>query len=189
MKFTLISTPLSEVYVLEIITFRDARGLFMETYHQRDLAVVGLTTTFVQDNVSRSEQGVIRGLHYQDRTAPMAKLVRCARGAIFDVAVDLRLGAPTFGQWFGVELTEDNFKQLYVPAGFGHGFAALTPGAEIQYKCSNFYTPAAEGCVLWNDAEIGIVWPVTDPTISARDRQGQSLQAYRTQPAFQFLSQ
>lgn len=177
-------THLDGVLLIEPKCFRDARGFFLESYHRRELAAVGITDEFMQDNHSRSAQGVVRGLHYQDLTVPMAKLVRCTRGAIFDVAVDLRVNAPTFGQWVGVELTEENMHQLYVPVGFGHGFAALTEGAEIQYKCSNFYAPAAEGCVLWNDPDLGITWPVASPTLSPRDLAGKSLRAYLASPAF-----
>lgn len=186
MPITIFPTPLPGVLVIEPRVLRDPRGFFLESYHQRDLAAAGLTATFVQDNHSRSAQGVLRGLHYQDMTAPMGKLVRCTLGAIFDVAVDLRAGSPTFGQWFGVELSADNFKQLWVPVGFAHGFVTLTELADVQYKCTNFYTPAAEGSVRWDDPQIGIAWPVAAPTLSARDQQARSLADYMRAPAFHY---
>ncbi len=188
MPLILHSTPLSGVLVIEPRVFRDARGFFLESYHQRDLAAAGLTDTFVQDNHSRSAYGVLRGLHYQDMTAPMGKLVRCTRGSIFDVAVDVRVGSPTFGQWFGVELTEDNFKQLWVPVGFAHGFVTLSEVADVQYKCTNFYTPAAEGSLCWDDPQIGIRWPVAAPTLSARDQHARSLADYLQAPAFHYVA-
>ncbi len=179
-----IPTPLPDLLVVEVPVFRDARGFFLESYHQDKFAAAGLRATFVQDNHSRSRAGVLRGLHYQDMTAPMAKLVRCTRGAIFDVAVDLRVGSPTFGRWYGIELTEDNHRQLWVPVGFGHGFAVLSEVADLQYKCSNFYNAAAEGAVRWDDPALAIAWPVSDPTLSPRDREAPSLQRYLEQPAF-----
>jgi dTDP-4-dehydrorhamnose 3,5-epimerase len=129
---------------------------------------------------------VVRGLHFQDMTAPMAKLIRCTRGMIFDVAVDLRLGSPTFGRWYGVELSEDNMKQLFVPVGFGHGFAVLSDWADVQYKCTNFYAPASEGCVQWNEPEIGVAWPVQNQIVSQRDHNGVSLRQYLEKPAFRY---
>ncbi len=179
-------TPLSGVVVFEPQIFRDPRGFFLESYHQRKFAEIGFTETFVQDNHSRSTQGVLRGLHYQDMTAPMGKLARCTLGAVFDVAVDLRVGSPTFGRWFGVELSADNAKQLWIPAGFAHGFAVLTDAAELQYKCTNFYAPETEGAVKWNDPDLGIEWPISDPIISQRDQQAMSLKRYLEQPAFHY---
>jgi dTDP-4-dehydrorhamnose 3,5-epimerase len=184
MTLTVQPTTLEGVLIVQPPIFRDARGFFLESYHQRKYAELGIPAVFVQDNHSRSSQGVVRGLHYQDMTAPMGKLVRCTFGALFDVAVDLRVGSPTFGQWFGVELSADNASQLWVPAGFGHGFATLTEFAEIQYKCTNLYAPAAEGAVLWNDPDLGIDWPVRDPIVSAKDSQAKSFKQYQEQPAF-----
>jgi dTDP-4-dehydrorhamnose 3,5-epimerase len=186
MNVTLHSTLLEGVYVVEVPIFRDTRGFLFESYHQRKFAELGLTANFVQDNHSRSTRGVLRGLHFQDTTAPMGKLVRCTLGAVFDVAVDLRVGSPTFGRWFGVELTADNVKQLWVPAGFAHGFVALTEAAELQYKCTNFYAPASEGAVAWNDPDLAIEWPIADPIISPRDRQAMSLKQYLQKPAFRY---
>ncbi len=186
MNTTLIPTPLEGVLLLEPLVLRDDRGFFLESYHQRRWAELGIETVFVQDNHSRSAQGVLRGLHYQDLTAPMAKLVRCTRGRVFDVAVDLRVGAPTFGQWFGAELSEDNQRQLFVPVGFGHGFQVISEMAEVQYKCSNYYAPATEGAVLWNDPELNIAWPVPTPSLSRRDQAARTLAQYRADPAFRY---
>lgn len=186
MKVNLISTPLPDLFVVEIAPIKDERGFFIESYHQRAFAEEGLTVTFVQDNHSRSRAGVVRGLHYQDMTAPMAKLIRCTRGAVFDVAVDLRVGSPAFGRWFGLELTEENHRQLFVPIGFAHGFAVLSDVADIQYKCSNYYSPASEGAVLWCDPEIGITWPISEPVLSRRDQTAMTLRDYVERPAFEY---
>jgi dTDP-4-dehydrorhamnose 3,5-epimerase len=186
MTFALTPTALPGVLVIEVKHFEDARGFFYESYHQQKLAALGFNEAFVQDNHSRSAAGVLRGLHYQDLTAPMGKLVRCTRGAIFDVAVDLRAGSPTFGRWYGLELSEANHRQLWVPVGFGHGFLALSEWADVQYKCTGFYTPAAEGCLRWDDPELAIAWPNKAPLVSARDAAGRSFSQYREQPAFQY---
>jgi dTDP-4-dehydrorhamnose 3,5-epimerase len=178
-------TKLDGVVIVDSKFFIDERGFFMESYHQQTYAAHGIDAHFVQDNHSRSAQGVLRGLHYQDMTAPMGKLVRCTLGAIWDVAVDLRVGSPTFGQWVGVELNEENKRQLWVPPGFGHGFVTLSERADVQYKCSGFYTPAAEGVLAWDDPDVAIAWPVGAPTLSKRDQNGMSLRAYRERPAFQ----
>jgi dTDP-4-dehydrorhamnose 3,5-epimerase len=179
-------TDLDGVVIIEPDVFRDARGFFFETFQKARYAEHGITCDFVQDNHSQSRRGVLRGLHYQDMTAPMAKLVRCSAGSILDVAVDLRLGAPTFGRWVAVELSAVNAYQLFIPVGFGHGFVALSDIAEIQYKCSGYYAPNAEGAVIWNDPEIGIDWPISDPLVSARDQAAISLAQYRERPAFVF---
>ena len=133
---------------------------------------------------SRSSYGVPRGMHYQDMTAPMGKLLRCTVGRIFDVAVDLLVSSPTFGKWFSVELSADNKKQIYVPVGFAHGFATLSDVAEVQYKQTSFYTPSSEGTLAWNDPDVGIQWPLTSPTLSKRDQNGMSLKEYLKKPAF-----
>jgi len=184
MKTTAIPTPLEGLWVIEIAGVRDARGFFLESYHKRDFAAAGITEEFVQDNHSRSGASVLRGLHYQDTTAPMGKLIRCTVGTIFDVAVDLRVGSPTFGKWFGLELSAENMKQFWVPPGFAHGFATLSNVAEVQYKCTGFYVPASEGTLAWNDPQVGIAWPIADPILSPRDRQGMSLKQYLENPAF-----
>ena len=179
-------TPLEGVIVIEIRYFRDERGFFIENYHQREFAKIGLAALFVQDNHSRSAANVLRGLHYQDMSAPMGKLVRCTIGAIFDVAVDLRVGSPTFARWFGLELTPENMKQIYVPPGFAHGFVTLSEAAEVHYKCTGFYAQASEGTLAWNDLDVGVVWPIQDPTLSQRDRHGMSLRQYLDRPAFRY---
>ena len=186
MKTTLLKTPLPDVLVVEIDYFEDERGFFIESWNRRTFAEAGLDVDFTQDNHSRSRKGVLRGLHYQDTSAPLAKLVRCTFGAIFDVAVDLRIGSPTFGQWYGLELSAENKKQLYVPVGFAHGFATLTDFAEVQYKQTGYYAPQAEGCIIWNDSQVGVDWPIDEPILSAKDQAGMSLQAYLKAPAFQF---
>ena len=140
--------------------FGDHRGFFAETFSARAYAEAGIRDTFVQDNHSLSAQvGTVRGLHFQAPPHAQAKLVRCGRGAIFDVAVDVRKGSPTYGQWVGAELSADNGAQLYVPVGFAHGFATLLPDSEIVYKCSDYYAPETEGALIWNDSDVGIEWP------------------------------
>ena len=136
----------------------DSRGYFMETYSQRDMAEAGLDMVFVQDNQSCSSKGVLRGLHFQ-KEFPQGKLVRVIKGSVFDVAVDLRSGSETYGKWYGIELTEENKKQFYIPEGFAHGFLVLSDIAEFCYKCTDFYHPGDEGGLAWNDPEIGITWP------------------------------
>ena len=144
--------------VIEPTVFRDARGYFVETYNYNDFKAEGLDMVFVQDNQSMSVKGVLRGLHYQ-KQFPQGKLVRCVRGTVFDVAVDLRTSSKTYGKWYGVELTEENKKQFYIPQGFAHGFLVLTDLAEFCYKCTDFYHPGDEGGLAWNDPAIGIEWP------------------------------
>ena len=136
----------------------DARGYFVETYNQNDMHEAGLTMNFVQDNQSGSTKGVLRGLHYQ-KEHPQGKLVRVIRGSVYDVAVDLRKGSKTYGHWHGIELTEENHKQFYIPEGFAHGFLVLSDVAEFCYKCTDFYHPGDEGGMAWNDPELGIKWP------------------------------
>jgi dTDP-4-dehydrorhamnose 3,5-epimerase len=188
MKTTATHTPIEGLLLISIDFFRDERGFFIEAYHRQRFHEVGLTDEFVQDNHSQSGAGVLRGLHYQDMTAPMGKLVRCTHGAIFDVAVDLRVGSPTFGRWHGVELTAENMLQFFVPAGFAHGFATLTECAEVQYKCTGFYTPSAEGVLAWNDPEVAVRWPIAEPKLSHRDRNGVSLRQYLERPAFHYAA-
>jgi len=154
--------------------FGDDRGFFMETYNQQKAKDLGLPDTFVQDNHSKSSKGVLRGLHYQ---APQwqGKLVRVVSGEIYDVAVDIRDGSPTFGEWVGFTLNADNKQQLYVPEGFAHGFVVTSDTAEVVYKCTSLYEPSQEGSVLWNDPEIGIDWPIDEPLLSQKDMVGQKL--------------
>ena len=186
MDIDIIPTKLSDVVVIRTDYFRDQRGYFIENYHKQRFNDHGLAYEFVQDNHSRSVQRVLRGVHYQDMTAPMGKLVRCTEGIIFDVAVDLRVGSPTLGQWVGVELSEENQDQLMVPVGFGHAFVALSPFAQVAYKCTGYYTPVAEGTVRWDDPDLAIDWPIADPIVSERDRNGLSFREYLKRPAFGF---
>lgn len=150
--------PIEGLYVIEPAVHGDARGYFMETYNQKDMAEFGLNMVFVQDNQSMSAKGVLRGLHFQ-KQYPQGKLVRVIKGSVFDVAVDLRAGSKTYGQWFGVELTEENKKQFYISEGFAHGFLVLSDTAEFCYKVTDFYHPGDEGGLAWNDPEINIAWP------------------------------
>ena len=170
--------------VLEPDVHRDGRGFFLESYHRERYAEHGIRDDFVQDNHSRSMRGVLRGIHYQDMTAPMSKLVRCTAGSILDVAVDLRLGSPTFGRWVAEELTAENMHQVFVPVGFGHAFLTLSESADVEYKCGGYYAPAAEGGVVWNDPEIGIRWPIDSPALSDKDRRAPTLAEYAKHPAF-----
>ncbi len=152
------SCPIDGLYVIEPTVHGDARGYFMETYNQKDMEEAGLTMKFVQDNQSCSTKGVLRGLHFQ-KEFPQGKLVRVVKGKVFDVAVDLRSNSKTYGQWFGVKLSEENKKQFYISEGFAHGFLVLSDVAEFCYKCTDFYHPGDEGGLAWNDPSIGIVWP------------------------------
>jgi len=168
-------THIPGVLVIEPKVFGDARGFFFESFNQKAFnEATGTDHLFVQDNHSRSAKGVLRGLHYQV-TRPQGKLVRVARGAVFDVAVDIRKDSPAFGQWFGIELTEDNQKQLWVPPGLAHGFLVLSDIADFLYKTTDYYAPEFERCVAWNDATLGIEWPLAglQPKLSAKDLEGQ----------------
>jgi len=157
-QITVTKCPIKGLYIIEPAVHGDSRGYFMETYNQRDMQAAGLNMAFVQDNQSMSTKGVLRGLHYQKRH-PQGKLVRVIRGSVFDVAVDLRAGSETYGQWFGVELTEENKRQFYVSEGFAHGYLTLSDVAEFCYKVTDFYRPDDEGGVAWNDPQVGVVWP------------------------------
>ena len=157
-KITVTPCDIEGLYVIEPTVFKDERGYFVETYNQNDMKEAGLDMVFVQDNQSSSTKGVLRGLHFQ-KEFPQGKLVRVVKGIVFDVAVDLRSNSETYGKWFGVELTEENKKQFYIPEGFAHGFLVLSDIAEFCYKCTDFYHPGDEGGLAWNDPEIGIEWP------------------------------
>ena len=163
-----VDTPMEGVLVLEPPIYRDDRGFFLETYRADRLKAVGIAHGFVQANQSRSNRHTLRGLHWQWRR-PQAKLVRVVTGTIFDVVVDVRRSSSTFGRWCGVELSADNFRQLYVPVGFAHGFCVTTEQADVEYLCSDFYDPGGEAGLLWNDAGVGINWPVDWPVLSSRD--------------------
>ncbi|MBQ9432571.1 MAG: dTDP-4-dehydrorhamnose 3,5-epimerase [Kiritimatiellae bacterium] len=164
------ATALPGVMICEPEVFKDSRGFFLETYHARKYFDIGVKTVFVQDNRSRSTRSVLRGLHFQLHH-PQAKLLSCIRGEIYDVAVDIRRGSPTFGKWVGATLSEDNFKQIFIPAGFAHGFCVMSDIAEINYKCSEFYDHKDDRGIRWNDPELGVEWPVTDPILSEKDRR------------------
>lgn len=186
MKITVTKTALEGVLLLDTEWFQDERGFFMESWHQRDFAAAGLDLKFVQDGHSQSRRGVLRGLHYQDMTAPMGKLLRCTAGELFDVAVDLRVGSPTCGKWVSARLSAENKTQIYIPPGFAHGFQAVGDITEIQYRLTNFYTPSSEGTLAWDDPTLAIAWPLTDPTLSPRDRRGMTLEQYLKKPAFRY---
>ena len=168
MRFTPLALP--DVILVEPDVHRDARGFFLETYHVERYRSGGIPGPFVQDNHSRSVRGTLRGLHAQ-RRRPQGKLVRAVDGEMFDVAVDVRRASPTFGRWVGVRLSGENFRQLYVPAGFAHGFCVLSEVVNVEYKCTDFYDPGDEIGLVWNDPEVGIEWPVSDPIISEKDRR------------------
>jgi dTDP-4-dehydrorhamnose 3,5-epimerase len=185
LKTQLVATPIEDLFVIEIDAFRDDRGYFIEYWNERSFDEAGFPdVTFVQNNESLSSKKVLRGLHYQTTAAPMGKLVRCSSGSILDVAVDLRVDSPTFGKWFAVELNEENLKQLWVPVGFGHGFATLSEQARVQYMCTGFYAPESEGSVRWDDPDLAIEWPHKDPIISEKDGKAPSLKDYLKEPAF-----
>lgn len=180
MTFTRLAIP--EVILFEPKVFGDHRGFFFESFNQKAFnEATGLNLNFVQDNHSRSTKGVLRGLHYQTQQ-PQGKLVRVVRGTVFDVAVDIRKGSPTFGKWEGIELSEENQKQFWVPAGFAHGFVVLSDSADFLYKTTDYYAPVHERCIAWNDPTIGIDWPLAQngidkPQLSAKDLAGLSLAA------------
>ena len=178
--------PIEGLYVIEPTVHGDSRGYFMETYNYNDMKEAGLDMVFVQDNQSKSTKGVLRGLHYQINH-PQGKLVRVIKGRVFDVAVDIRKDSPTYGKWFGAELSDENRKQFYISPGFAHGFLVLSDEAEFCYKCTDFYHPDDEGGIMWNDPAIGINWPevvgdrMTDGTLltlSEKDRKHPTLKRF-----------
>jgi dTDP-4-dehydrorhamnose 3,5-epimerase len=173
---TVIATAIPEVLILEPKVFGDARGFFFESYNAAQFTrETGLQLDFVQDNHSKSAKGVLRGLHYQI-VQPQGKLVRVVSGEVFDVAVDIRKSSPTFGKWVGVHLSGGNFRQLWVPPGFAHGFVVLSETAEFLYKTTDYYAPAHERCIAWNDPALGIDWPIDfEPSLSAKDAAGVAL--------------
>lgn len=172
----IVPSAIPEVLLIEPDVFGDQRGFFLESWHREKYADQGLNVDFVQDNCSRSSYGVLRGLHYQLQQ-PQGKLVRVTSGAVFDVAVDIRKGSPTFRQWVGFELSDENFRQLYIPPGFAHGFLVLTESADFSYKCTDFYAPQFEHGILWNDPDIAIDWPqLPDYVISEKDQNNPTLE-------------
>jgi dTDP-4-dehydrorhamnose 3,5-epimerase len=190
MDIRVIPTEFDGIVIIEPEYFQDHRGFFFESYSRRTFARHGLEHAFVQDNHSRSPRGVLRGLHYQNATAPQYRLIRCTVGEIWDVAVDLRVGSPTFGKWFGVELTAENKRQALLAPEFAHGFVVLSEVAEVQYKCTGHHEAAAEASLAWDDPDVGIPWPVGDPILSERDRTtGMSLKEYLKKPAFRYAPQ
>ncbi len=184
MKF--LATDLPGVILVEPDIWRDARGFFLENYHALKFQKGGITATFVQDNHSQSLKGTLRGLHAQAGQHPQGKLVRATEGEIFDVAVDIRPGSPTFKKWVGAVLSESNFRLLYMPPGFAHGFCVLSERAQVQYKCTDFYSLSDEISIRWNDPAIGVAWPIEVPLLSEKDQKAplledlvqQSLPAY-----------
>ncbi|MWP48887.1 MULTISPECIES: dTDP-4-dehydrorhamnose 3,5-epimerase [unclassified Gilliamella] len=171
-----ISTNIADVKIIKPKVFGDERGFFLETFEQkRYQEMLGIELNFVQDNHSRSQKDVLRGLHFQKEN-PQGKLVRVVRGEVFDVVVDIRKDSPTYGKWVGVTLTEENKTQLWIPPGLAHGFAVLSDIADFEYKCTNYYDPKSEGCLLWNDPTVNISWPISNPLLSAKDKLGKTLQ-------------
>lgn len=164
----IVTTPLEGVLLIKPKIWGDARGFFVETWQDVRYREAGIPGPFIQDNHSRSRGGIVRGLHFQ-REYPQGKLVSVSYGRVFDVAVDIRKGSPTFGRWYGVELTGDNQHQLWIPPGLAHGYAVLGEEAGFHYKCTEYYHPEDEGCIRWDDPELGIEWPVADPVLSGKD--------------------
>ena len=181
-----IETALAGVRILEPHVFGDARGWFMESWSKKKMEDAGIFVDFVQDNHSFSAQkGTLRGLHYQLNPMAQAKLLRVSRGAIFDVAVDIRLGSPTYAKWVGVELTAENYRQLFIPRGFAHGFITLTDDVEVQYKADNLYAPDCDGNIRWDDPEIVVEWPIPPVVLSEKDAAAPLLAA-RTELNFTY---
>ena len=175
-KFIFTETKIKDVFVIQPTVYGDNRGYFMETYNEEEFKAAGLNYRFVQDNQSSSKKGVLRGLHFQ-KTYPQAKLVQVLKGEVFDVAVDLRKGSDTYGQWVGVLLSEDNKKQFMIPRGFAHGFLVVSDYAEFAYKCDDFYHPEDEGGIMYDDPFVGIEWPeVGELTLSEKDKKHPRLQ-------------
>jgi len=174
-----IKTTIEDVLIFEPKVFGDARGYFFESFNQHIFnEALGREVEFVQDNHSESQQGVLRGLHYQLSPHAQGKLVRCVEGEVFDVAVDIRKGSPSFGQWVGVVLSAENKRQLWIPEGFAHGFVTLSEKAQFLYKATNYYAPQSERCIIWNDSDINIEWPLMNNIqLSSKDQQGVALSA------------
>jgi dTDP-4-dehydrorhamnose 3,5-epimerase len=185
-KLTITSRVLGDVVVVAPKVFEDSRGFFMEVFRADEFKAAGLPSEFVQDNHSRSKKGVLRGLHFQWEP-PMGKLMRVTYGSAFLVAVDIRKGSPTLGQWYGIEASADDKKQVWAPAGFARGFCALSEFTEVQYKCTGVYNAKCESGICWNDPDIGIQWPVTNPELSDKDRQAQSLAHWLASPESEYF--
>jgi dTDP-4-dehydrorhamnose 3,5-epimerase len=187
MKIRIESRHLGDVLVIVPEVFQDGRGFFMETFRTDQFKDLGLPIDFVQDNHSRSTRGVLRGLHFQ-WGPPMGKLMRVPLGAAFLVAVDIRKNSATLGRWFGIEVSAENRRQVWAPAGFARGFCVLSEVAEIQYKCTGLYNNNAESGILWNDPKIGIEWPIKDPVLSAKDQKAQTLEDWLKTPESAFFA-
>jgi dTDP-4-dehydrorhamnose 3,5-epimerase len=172
-KFTRLK--IADVILIEHEIFQDARGFFLESYKQAEFQKGGIVPALVQDNHSRSSKGVLRGLHYQTEPAAIGKLVRCLSGRIFDVAVDIRKGSPTYGKWVGEELSEQNRRMLWIPPGFAHAFVTLSDSADVFYKMSGYYSAPHDRAILWNDPDLAIAWPVSKPEVSAKDAKAPRL--------------
>lgn len=180
-NFNFIKTEIDGMFIIEPTVFGDDRGYFLETYHYDEFKKAGIDAVFVQDNQSKSKRGVLRGLHFQTKR-PQGKLVRVIKGEVFDVGVDLRKNSPTFGKWVGAVLSDENKRQLYIPAGFAHGFLVLSDEAEFVYKCTDFYDPENEGGIIYNDPNININWPISDDMeilLSQKDRALPSLKSFQ----------
>lgn len=171
-------TYLKGLFVIKPKVFEDARGYFFESYNARQFEEAGLNLNFVQDNQSLSQKGVLRGLHFQNPPFSQGKLVRVITGAVYDVAVDIRKNSPTYGQWFGLELNENNKWMMYIPEGFAHGFATLKNDTIFSYKCTNFYNKSAEDCIVWNDPTLKIDWQIQNPNLSEKDLLGKSFKGF-----------
>jgi dTDP-4-dehydrorhamnose 3,5-epimerase len=178
-----IPTELPGVLLLEPRVFGDDRGFFMETYHAKRYADAGIPGPFVQDNLSRSTKGTLRGLHFQEPRA-QGKLVQVLAGTVWDVAVDVRKGSPTFGRWVGIELSGENKRQLWVPPGFAHGFCVVSESADFHYKCTELYAPETERAIAWNDPDLAIAWPLTEPLLSPKDARAPRLKDALVLPDF-----
>jgi dTDP-4-dehydrorhamnose 3,5-epimerase len=176
-----IETNLKGLVVIKPKVFEDERGYFFESYNKSTFSNSGLNLDFVQDNQSLSQKGVLRGLHFQNPPHAQGKLVRVIKGSVFDVAVDIRKQSPTYGQWYGIELTEKNKWMLYIPEGFAHGFATLEDNTIFSYKCTNIYNKPAEGCILWNDKDLNIDWKIENPLLSAKDLEGTPFKNFTSQ--------
>jgi dTDP-4-dehydrorhamnose 3,5-epimerase len=174
-----VKTEIPDVLLFEPNVFGDERGFFFESFNHKNFEqAVGHPVTFVQDNHSKSSKGVLRGLHYQSAPHAQGKLVRCVFGEVFDVAVDIRLGSPTFGKWVGVHLSAENKKQLWIPEGFAHGFVTLSETAEFLYKTTEYYHPESEASIIWNDTTLNISWPISDMRLSKKDQMAMTLPSY-----------
>ena len=176
----IIETNLQGLLVIKPKVFEDERGYFFESYNYQLFKQAGLDFNFVQDNQSLSQTGVLRGLHFQNNPNAQGKLVRVISGSVFDVAVDIRKKSPTYGQWFGLELTEQNKWMMYIPEGFAHGFATLQDFTVFSYKCTNFYNKASEDCIFWNDSDLAINWPIENPILSDKDLLGKHMKDFNS---------